>query len=104
MKDRGMLKWAPYKSLDQQADFLARMDYERNKRPCPQMSSDKAEEINDLLANYKGEKIVARYWHDGYIYAIHGYLEEVSTIYGYLRIGGEEIYFRQLTDLYPDDD
>ena len=43
MNDRGKLKWAPYKSLEKQADFLARLEYERNKIPCPQMSSDKAE-------------------------------------------------------------
>jgi hypothetical protein len=36
MKDRGMMKWLPYKSLDQQSDYLAKMAYERGKKaPAP---------------------------------------------------------------------
>ena len=61
MRERGMLKWAPYKSLEQQADYLARMEYERNKIPCPQISSDKAEEINEIVSNYHNETVVAKY-------------------------------------------
>lgn len=99
MKDRGMLKWAPYKSLEQQADYLARLEYERNKIPCPQMSSEKAEEINDLLTNHLDEVMIAKYWHDGYIYTIHGLITEISTIYSYLIISDIEIPFRFLTNL-----
>ena len=32
MSDRGMMKWLAYKSLDQQADYLAKMAYERGKK------------------------------------------------------------------------
>ena len=99
MRERGTLKWAPYKSLEQQADYLARMEYERNKIPRPRMSEDKAEEINEILSNYKGETIIAKYWHDGYIYTIHGKIKEISSIYKYIKIEEIEIPFAKLTNL-----
>ena len=99
MNERGMLKWAPYKPLDQQADYLARMEYERNKIPCPTMSSDKAEKINEILSNYNGENLIAKYWYDGYIYTIHGKLKEISTTYRFLMIEDVEIQFKFLTEL-----
>ena len=33
MNDRGMVKWMPYQSLVEQSSFLARMRYEKNKKP-----------------------------------------------------------------------
>lgn len=99
MNERGMLKWAPYKSLEQQADYLAKLEYEKNKIPCPHMSSEKAEEINELLTNHLDESVIARYWHDGYIYTIHGIISEISTLYGYLIISDVEIPFKFLTNL-----
>lgn len=99
MRERGMLKWAPYKSLEQQADYLARMEYERNKIPCPQMSADKAEEINAILSNYSNETVIAKYWHDGYIYTIHGKITEISSLYKYIKVGDVEIPFLRLTNL-----
>lgn len=99
MKDRGMLKWAPYKSLERQADYLAKLEYERNKIPCPQMSSDKAEEINDVLMNHQDETLVARYWHDGYIYSIHGKVKEISSLNKTLTIENIEIPFKYLTSV-----
>ncbi len=99
MRERGLLKWAPYKSLEQQTDYLARMEYERNKIPCPQISSDKAEEINEIVSNYHNETVVAKYWHDGYIYTIHGKITEISSIYKYLKVEDVEISFTRLTNL-----
>ena len=99
MRERGMLKWAPYKSLEQQADYLARMEYERNKIPCPRMSEDKTKEINEILSHYKGETIVAKYWHDGYIYTIHGKITEISSLYKCIKVEEIEIPFAKLTNL-----
>jgi hypothetical protein len=42
MSDRGMMKWAPYKSLDQQATYLAKMAYEAGKKARPLHSSDRS--------------------------------------------------------------
>ena len=53
MRERGMLKWAPYKSLEQQADYLARMEYdalrvlfsEREYHPIKQKRSTESFQI-----------------------------------------------------------
>ncbi len=103
MNDRGMLKWAPYKSLERQADYLAKLEYERNKIPCPQMSSDKAEEINYILTNHQNDTLVAKYWHDGYIYTIHGKIRQISTMDRFLLIEDVEIPFRYLTSITLED-
>ncbi len=103
INDRGMLKWAPYKSLEAQADYLAKLEYERNKIPCPHISSDKAEEINEILSNYKNEMVVAKYWYDGYIYTIHGIIREISLMYQQLTIDEVEIPFKVLTSLTFED-
>ncbi len=99
MNDRGKLKWAPYKSLEKQADFLARLEYERNKIPCPQISSDKAEEINEILTNHYDEMLIVKYWQNGYIYTIHGRISSISTLERYIAIENVEIPFRYLTSV-----
>ncbi len=103
MKDRGMLKWAPYKSLERQADCLAKLEYERNKVPCPRMSVDKAEEINEILTYHLDELLVIKYWHNGYIYTIHGKIKEISTLERLIRIDDVEIPFKHLTSVTLED-
>jgi hypothetical protein len=96
MSDRGMKKWAPYKSLDQQADFLAKMAYERGKKPRPLHSSDEAEEINDFLLHYDGGTICLSYFCDGYTTETTGKICEINTIYKYLKINDNKIDFRDI--------
>jgi hypothetical protein len=97
--DRGMMKWAPYQSLIEQATALARMRYEKGKRPRPLISSDRAREINDILVAYDGEEVDAEYYEDGYRHEIHGVIEEISTLYHYLVIEDKRIAFRDLLNL-----
>jgi|SRR5574344_1421112 hypothetical protein len=99
MSDRGMKKWAPYKSLDQQADFLGKMAYERGKKPRPLHSSEEAEEINDYLIHYDGKATCLHYFSDGYTLEIVGLISEINTIYKYLKINDEKIPFRDIVSL-----
>jgi hypothetical protein len=99
MKDRGMMKWLPYKSLDQQSDYLAKMAYERGKQPKPEFSKERAESINDVLIRYAGEKVVLTYYHDGYLYKEEGVLQCVDTIYKFVIINDNKILFSDFYDL-----
>jgi hypothetical protein len=99
MKDRGMMKWLPYKSLDQQSDYLAKMAYERGKQPQPQLSSERAESINDVLINHAGEKVSLTYYREGYLYKEEGILQCVDTIYKFVIINDNKILFRDFYDL-----
>ena len=52
MSERGMKKWAPYKSLNEQDKYLKKVSDNNKKISKPQISSDEAEEINEILVNY----------------------------------------------------
>ena len=74
MSDRGMKKWAPYKSLNEQWETLDAL-YEKEERvERPTISNEVAEEINDKLVNYSGQEYGFYYYKNGRI------LKEKSTI------------------------
>jgi hypothetical protein len=62
MSERGMKKWAPYKSLIEQEKYLKKAHDNNNKEVRPIMSSDEAELINEILVNYHGEELLITYW------------------------------------------
>ena len=53
MSDRGMKKWAPYKSLNEQWDTLDALHEREERVERPTISNEVAEEINEKLVNYK---------------------------------------------------
>ena len=100
MSERGMKKWAPYKSLIEQEKYLKKAHNQNDKQVRPQISSDEAEMINEILVNYHGEELLITYWRNEKI-------NTVSTIL--VKIDGENkkivlperrtIYFRELINL-----
>ena len=62
MSERGMKKWAPYKSLPEQEKYLKKLKEDQEKVERPVMSSDEMEEINEILVNYAGEEVLISYW------------------------------------------
>jgi len=67
MSDRGMKKWAPYKSLPEHDPKIIEMEKNRQYIERPQISSDKAEEINEILTNYHGQLLHVKYYKMGKI-------------------------------------
>ena len=67
MSDRGMKKWAPYKSLIEHDPALAKMKDDKDKIEKPKISSEVAEEINEILTNYHGEELIVSFYRDGRI-------------------------------------
>ncbi len=65
MKDRGMMKWLPYKSLNEQSDFLKQMMDRKRKADKPLISSEKAEEIDRAMRLYSGGTANITYFDDG---------------------------------------
>lgn len=99
MKDRGMMKWAAYKSLDRQSDFLSKMLYEKNKIEKPLISNEQAEKIDSFIRGYKGDSVKARFYSDGYIKEACGVIEVIDSFKEILFIGEEKIPFRDVLDL-----
>ena len=78
MSDRGMKKWAPYKSLPEQEKYLKKLKEEQEKPVRPVMSSDEMEEINEILVNYAGEEIVITYWRNNKINTVSTILVKID--------------------------
>lgn len=93
------MKWAPYKSLDQQADYLAKMAYEKGKKDKPTLSNEEAEEINELLVHYHDELVKVHYFRDGYVREETGLLDEINIIYKFLKINDLMISFKDIVSL-----
>jgi hypothetical protein len=74
MSDRGMKKWAPYKTLNEQWSTLDELHKKEERVERPTISNEVAEEINDKLVNYNGEELEFYYYKNGRI------LKEKSTI------------------------
>ena len=74
MSDRGMKKWAPYKSLQEQWEVLDNLHEKEERIERPTISNEVAEEINDKLVNYDGQEYEFYYYKSGRI------LKEKSTI------------------------
>ena len=79
MSERGMKKWAPYKSLIEQEKYLKKVHDNNNKQTRPQISSDEAETINEILTNYQGEELEISYWRNEKINTISSILVKIDV-------------------------
>ena len=68
MSDRGIKKWAPYKSLVKQQGTLERVSQKKQVQEKPLISNEEAEEINNILTNYHGETLIVKYYRNQRLY------------------------------------
>ena len=80
MSERGMKKWAPYKSLIEQEKYLKKASDDNNKPIRPTISSDEAEEINEILVNYAGEELVITYWRNEKINSVSSIIKKIDPV------------------------
>ena len=80
MSERGMKKWAPYKSLNEQEDFLNKLHQKQAEVERPRISSDEAENINEILVNYHGEELLIEYWRNEKINAVSSILSKIDPV------------------------
>lgn len=97
--ERGMVKYQPYQSLVDQASILSRVRYEKNKKPKPRISSDMAEEINEILTHYAREEVRALYYEDGYVYPLIGKISRIDVFERSMTMEGKRIPFSRLVGL-----
>ncbi len=95
-----MKKWAPYKSLVEQEEYIHKMRKDRNKISKPVLSSDEAERINDILVHYHGEELTIDVFSDGEIYQIVSALKGIDTVNRRLILTNNTyIYLKDLVNL-----
>lgn len=100
MSERGMKKWAPYKSLNEQDGYLKKLHSDNEKVDKPRISSDVAEEINEILVNYQGEEILITYWRNGKINTISSVFKKIDVENKKIVLPERKtIYFAELVNL-----
>ena len=98
-QDRGMMKWAPYQSLIEQSTYLAEMRRERQKVPKPLISSDRAEEINEILCTYEGETILVKVWENGFLSDLEGIISKIDPFNRQIEVAEKRISFSSIINL-----
>lgn len=79
MSDRGMKKWAPYKSLVEQYDSLDKTRFQKEIIPQPILTSDKEEEINEILVNYHNQIVLIKYYRKDRIQEIETKIKKIDV-------------------------
>ena len=79
MSERGMKKWAPYKSLPEQEKYLKKLKEEQEKPVRPEISPDEMEEINEILVNYAGEEVLITYWRNEKINSVSTIIKRIDV-------------------------
>ncbi|MCX5775977.1 MAG: YolD-like family protein [Firmicutes bacterium] len=80
MSDRGMKKWAPYKSLIEQDHFLGNMMHDKGKIAKPKLSNEQAEEIDRALREYQGGRLRMRYFQNGYVKEVCQSIKKIDLV------------------------
>ena len=100
MSDRGMKKWAPYKSLNEQWSTLDRLHQDEEKVEKPKISNEVAEEINEILVNYHGQELEIYYYKNGYIKKEKSTIKKIDAFNRKLILNNQVIiYLKDLVGL-----
>ena len=98
-EERGMKKYAPYRSLVEQSTALALMRENRNRCERKTLSSDEAYAINEILVNYAGEEIRLSYWKMGRVYREEGTITKIAPYERTIYLNGLRITLSSLQSL-----
>ena len=100
MSDRGMKKWAPYKSLIEQDAYLNKMRKEKEKISKPKISNEEAENINEILTTYHGEELEISYFRNEEILKENIVIKTIDVINKkLLLLNRRVIYFKEIISL-----
>ena len=100
MSERGMKKWAPYKSLIEQEKYLKKAHQDNNVVKKPTLSSDEAEYINEILVNYHGEELEITFWRNDKLNTVSTILVKIDPVNKKIVLPERKtIYFSELISL-----
>ena len=95
-----MKKWAPYKSLIEQDVYLNKMKKEKEKISKPIISSEEAENINEILTNYQGEELEVSYFRNSEILTEKIIIKTIDVVNKKLiLLNRRVIYFKEIISL-----
>ncbi len=98
MNDRGMKKWLPYKSLDEQYPYLERELSRHASVAKPTLLPDEEEKINDFLLSYDGVSPVKLVYHAaGMFHHLEVPSFRLDPYHGLLKTERQEIRLADIT-------
>ena len=80
MSGRGMIKWAPFKSLPEQDNFNKTIQKELEKVQKTLILQEKSEKIDEILQKYCGQDVEVSYLVDGQRARIHGKINCINRL------------------------
>lgn len=98
MSQRGMKKWAPFKSLNEQENVLNDIIKKHHTEIDISLSDEQIENINYILVNYNNELISLTFYKDGFN-VIKGTISKININDKYLIINKKRIPFSLIRDI-----
>ncbi|WP_025725233.1 YolD-like family protein [Acholeplasma granularum] len=100
--DRGIIKWAPFDALNGFHEAISNYKYQKNKIEKPILLEDKLEQMDmilkDAVLEYK--EIEIKYYEDGYIKNIFGFIRKLDIIYKNIILdNGIKILLENITNI-----
>ncbi len=98
-KDRGIIKWMPFDSLENSKKIVESILYEKSKIEKPILSKEQIEEIEEKLieAFYEQEPITLQVYKNGSIKKMTSTILSIDTIYKKIILKNhEKILFNQI--------
>ena len=80
MSDRGIKKWAPYKTLSEQDFNMSKQKESEERVEKPTISAEFAEEINNILVNYHGEELTIGYYRNGKVLEVVERIKKIDIV------------------------
>ena len=97
---RHMVKWAPFKTMPEQYERIEQYMLDQNKIERPILSDDQLNNLNEQLIDkmFNNPYIELRYFEDGYINEMSGYVHKVDVLESelHLSVNNEIIKFSLL--------
>ena len=100
MSDRGMKKWAPYKSLKEQWSVLDEQKRHLNEVNKPTISLEEAENINNILVSYYGQPLKISYYRYKKINHLEGTIKKIDPYNQVIILTNDtKIYLKEIIGL-----
>ncbi len=93
-------QFMPFDALKGLQEALRSKEEKRSRVAKAVLSEERVEEISALLVKLRrGSKVEVNFYRDGHYLVAEGEIAEVNSIYKYLKMGEERIFFDDLYDL-----
>ncbi len=99
MKDRGMIKWAPFASLMNSQKVINEIMNDKDKINKPILNEDYLNILNTKFLDNSDEIVTIIYFADGLKHSITGKINKIDTINRYLIINQQKIKMSTILDL-----